>query len=508
MAFADRLKVTHLVSTLLATCAGVLVAFAAWKLSALSLRYVAAVYAGLFLLSFCMVWMARIDTFLIYALIFHIPFDRFGKWLFMEPVVGAAQGVNLGASELLLFVAYSAWFGRIITARLEPFPRLTVFDALILVLLFAQAVSFLNAPMKNVAAFDLIYNCKYALIYFFLAHRLRREHLRWVVILILFGIVVESPIAFYERFTGHVGVGRTKGNVEADEFGQQYEVPGLEQVRPEGTTKDSHTLALYYVLLLPVPFVLMTLRSLRARVRCALAGLLVMGLMGLVFTFSRSGWLSFAIALAVPMAVIGFTWSQPRTVLLLLAFLFGTTLLYPRVYTYVFDRFVNAPHELLTSRYELNWTAYDIWVKHLWFGYGAGNYIAALEDPDIAVVEQDLSIYGGVKVPVHNALLYVAAETGVVGVIGFFGLVLVAMFRCYKHVWSSDLLIRGLALAILTGLFGYLLDGLTNPTFKEAVPYTLLWCYFGLVAAFQAIPPPGENLADIRGEAPASVPGS
>jgi len=44
-----------------------------------------------------------------------------------------------------------------------------------------------------------------------------------------------------------------------------------------------------------------------------------------------------------------------------------------------------------------------------------------------------------------------------------------------------------LALAIMTGLFAYLLDGITGPMFKEAVPYAQLWVYIGLSMSFSRI---------------------
>jgi O-antigen ligase len=85
------------------------------------------------------------------------------------------------------------------------------------------------------------------------------------------------------------------------------------------------------------------------------------------------------------------------------------------------------------------------------------------------------NISGGTKLPVHNTFLWVAADTGLLGVVGFFGVIIAGLLRLWKIVRLRQGLLSRVALAALTGLVAYLLDGLTNPLFRESVVYLMFW---------------------------------
>jgi hypothetical protein len=486
MAPFSKLKSTFHTKYWAVAFGGTVFALLVWQLMTLEFRYALAVSGGIICLSMALMAIRHIDTFLIYALIFNIPFARFGKWLFVQTDVVVAAGISLGMAELLLVLAYGVWFAQIFIARKEPLPRLNKLDYFILLLLLAQVLSLVGAPRKELGMFDIVYNIKHALIYFFIAHKIRRPHLPWVAALLMAAVLVMSPIALYERVTGNVGIGNTKANVLHENFEQQHEVPGLEQIRAEGTTMNSHTLGIFYLMLLPVPFVLLMMRHYRPTVKFLLAGILVMGLGGLIVTFSRAAWMSFGLSSLFALAVIALAWKQRRALLISLAIFVGISIAYPKVYEYAYMRIVDAPVEIMEARYEMNWTAAGIWRNHFLFGYGAANYLEALEDPDVTV-------HGPDWLPVHNAFLYTASEIGLVGVIAFFGILLITIFRCYKTLRHEDLFVRGLALAILCALFGYLLDGLTDPTFRQAVPYAILWIYIGITGGLHRLINPRGN---------------
>jgi len=121
----------------------------------------------------------------------------------------------------------------------------------------------------------------------------------------------------------------------------------------------------------------------------------------------------------------------------------------------------------------MNLTALGIIQQHFFLGCGPGNYLEALSDPAIEVIGPDW-------LPVHNAFLYIASESGIVAALFFFAVIINAMVHCWRARKHSDLLVRGLAVAMFSGFTAYLLDGLTNPTFREAEPYSLLWLFIGI----------------------------
>jgi len=153
--------------------AGVLFTFAVWQIMALEFRYVLAISGGIMCLSIGMMFISHIEDFLVYTLIFNIPFSQFGKWFFspVEKILGLpAQGISLGIAEMLILGAYIVWFSQIFIAKRASLPRLQKIDYIILLLIFSQIVSLIGAANKLLGAFDIIYHIKHILIYFFLAH--------------------------------------------------------------------------------------------------------------------------------------------------------------------------------------------------------------------------------------------------------------------------------------------------------------------------------------------------
>lgn len=462
---------------------GALVALVAWKLMNMEHRYALAITGGIVFVCVVMMGISRITDILLYAMVFNIPFSMFGKWFgaLEEPITGvAAHGISLGMAELLIVLAYTVWFAWIFIARKEPLPKLHKIDGIILLLLFVQAISWLGAHDKRLAAYDIIYNIKHILIYFFIAHKVERRHLKWIVIILLFAIMLQSSTGLYERVTGHTGLGFTKGNIEKTKTRSQLKVLGLEEIRATGTASTSHGLGLYYCLLLPVPFVLMMTRYLRPMFRVILAFTLIVGIMGLIMTFTRSGWLSFAIAATFATGVIIILWKQGTAFFIALAIFAIVSGIYPKAYGHLYNRLFKAPSQLLESRYVLNRTALSVWRQHVFFGAGPANYHNAIR-------ESNVRIYGHGVYPVHNSYLIIASETGLFGLMAFWGIIVHAMICCWKLLKCNDPLIRGLALAIMAAFFAYALDGLTGPMFKQAVPYAQLWLYIGLCISFRRI---------------------
>jgi len=485
MALFERLRPDLKIRYLVVAFSGLIFALLTWKIMTLEFRYLLAVSGGILVVSLAMMAIYNIESFLVYAFVFNIPFSIYGKWMFAQHIAMPARGISIGLVELLIFISYTVWFARIFIARKESLPGLRKIDWLILLLIISQFISLIGAPDKVLGTFDIIYNIKHILIYFFIAHKVRRHHLKWIIALMLFAIVLESPLALYERVTGNVGIGSTKGSVQSADFGTQGAVPGVEdEIRAAGTTLDPHALGLYYSMILPVPFVFILMKFLRPSLKIVLSGILLLGIGGLIVTFSRSGWLSFALSSAFALGTIVFSWKQGKALVIAAALVLAMMPFYPQAYKIIDAKLFNAPRALMDVRIDSARTALGIWSDNLFFGYGPGNYLEALKDPDVMVLGHEGPMADR---PVHNAFLWTAAELGLFGVVAFFGIILVAMKRCYSVLKCEDLLMRGLALAILTGLLAYLLDGVTNMMFRESTPYAQFWVYTGLAVALKRI---------------------
>jgi O-antigen ligase len=407
----------------------------------------------------------------------------FGKWLFVQKIAVTAKGINVGLAELLIIGAYLVWFFQIFIVRTKALPKLQKIDFFVLLLFLSQCLSLLVAPNKMLSMFDIIYNIKYVLIYFFIANNVKKQHLKPILFLFFFAILLESAFAFYEYTTGNVGIGLAKGNTQSEDYGRQYKVPGHDEFRAAGTTNDSHTLGLYFIMLLPLPFAFGVVPFLRPKIRAMIMAVFVIGLLGLIITFSRSALLAFAIAISFMIVWLVFVWKQKSVLGLVVIILIASAIIYPKAYTSIYDRFFNAPEGIMSARFDTYYTALDIWKKNILLGYGPGNYIEALNDPSIrgqtAMGDWD------VQLPVHNAFLWIAADQGLLGVISFFGIILITFFSCFELLKINEKMIQCLALAFATAIIGYSLDGLTDPMFRESVPYSQLWICIGIIMSIK-----------------------
>lgn len=464
---------------------GATISVLAWQIMAMESRFIIAITGLITFLSLCMIFIKRLEDILLYALVFNIPFSYFSKWLFIQEAVVFAKGVSLGFSEILLFLAYLLWFGQVFIAKTKKPPIIRKLDIVILLFILVNVISTLLASNKILASLDVIYTIKHALMYFFIVNVVKKRHIKGIVILILFGIALESGLAAFERITGYASFGAVKGDVASADFGdQQYKVPGIEdELRAGGTTNDSHTLGLYFAMTLPLPFVLMALQSVAPRMRFVLAGILFMGLVGLVVTFSRSGWFGFAIAAITASLVIIYSWKQGRTILIMVVMLFAASAIYPKAYTYVYKRVFEAPSGIMETRYDLHRDALEIWKNNIFFGSGPGNYMESFESLNL------VQYTGGDDLPVHNAFLYSGAEIGLFGVIIFYAMIFISMRNGWIAHKNSVGLAKGVSLALMAGFAAYIIDGLTNPMYRQAVPYAQLWVAMAVVTALRSTSP-------------------
>jgi hypothetical protein len=461
--------------------AGALVSLLAWKTMSMEFRYTVAVSALVAYIALVFMFVKRLEDALIYAMAFNVCISIFVKWFMLKDSLVPARGISIGLEDALLITAYLMWFGQIFITRKKKLPKLTGLDLFVLLLVLTQIASgLLSAVDKSLALFEIFYSFKKFLLYFFIAKHVRRKHLKPIIATLIFAVFLQIGFSAYERVTGNVNIAAAKGNMASENVGSQYKVLGIEnEIRVAGTTNDSHTLGLYYAMLLPLMFVLIvfknTPRFMRLMAMLALGG----GLVGLIITFSRSGWLAFAIAAMVAGGFVIFSWKRGKMVLAAVLVLFIATLFYPKGYEYVYRRVFEAPSELVTARVELMETAYELWKSSPIIGVGPGNYVEAFKAMNM-VQEQALE-----GLPVHNSYLYTLAELGLLGFVGFFGAILLSLRSALLvHRHEPDLA-KAVALGLFAGFIGYLVDGLTDPMYRELPVYMQLWFAIGLVAALR-----------------------
>jgi hypothetical protein len=480
---------------------GAALAFVVSRLLTLELRYLAAGAVGVAMLVVAMVFVSRLRDLLFYLLAFNLAFTSIEKTLLRttSPTF-VSPGIGIGLADLTLGFLYVIWIARILIKR-DPLPRLTGLDLWVLAFVGAHALSLLTSINVSLTVFETIRLSKYALLYFYIAHNLRRYHIPYLIAGILCALTIQASLGVVQQRTGRLmGIGRTKG---AEMSYEQYTVAGFEAVRrAEGTTFDSHAFGLFCAMIVPIPIMLGVARGMPPYVRTLLAGGFAAGIVGVAISFSRAGWLATGGAVLV-LGLCFVRWREWR--LLTNAAIAGMVLAVAFTIPFarqIKQRLFEAPPELINARFETYETGYTLWKQGPYLGLGANTYMFAMENR-MGVVEGDPYF-----IPPHNMLLLQLVELGPLGVLTFLGLTVSAIRRGWRVVSrSNDQVLRALAGALLTVPVALHLEGLTDPIYVTNVTYYLFWFELGFLGGVYALATTAEQSSETaRAAVPAFAP--
>lgn len=468
---------------LLTVLAGAFLALVLNRLWGMETRFFAAAVLGIAAVGVSMPFLPRFSDYLLAALFFSVPLTAFAKYLFLSSYSDREQGImrfsgafNVGPVDLVLAALFAMWLIRVLVTRTDQLPRLERPDLLVALLVVAYVLSIPGAPDRAAAIFALGYLGRYLLVYLYVSRNFHRRHIPWLVLAIGVTILVESGLAGIQATTGKwVGLALDRGRgVRLDE---QYTVPGIEsRHRATGTVSESHTFGIYMTMLVAYAFLLTFYRGVPRMVRNGALVLFALGAASIALSLSRSAWLSSGIALLLLWAV-RIWWGERQLILPTLLVPFLLTPALPWAVQILIERF-SGQSELITERFDQYPVAWAIWQDHFFFGFGVGNYMKALERYNIT---------GAAELPVHNVFLWCGAETGLLGVIAFFGIIFTTILRSWKLAVRGDEPVRRVALAVMAGVLAYFIDGLSDPLYREPVVYMMFWLSVGLSVALVRI---------------------
>ena len=455
---------------------GILFALSLHPLWGLEARWFVVTIVAIGLVSVSMMFAGRFSHRLLILLLFCVPLAGFKKFLFLDDYVTWTNALGIGLIDFMVIGLYLAWAGRIFVLRSAPLPRWERADGWVAMLVLAGLASLQNAAEPRLVAFALQSLLLHVLVYLYVSRHLRAEHLPWLLAAVAFAIVAQTALALVQNRLGLlVGLIMDKGAGGA-ELHSQYEVPGIEHItRATGTTYDSHAFGIYMAMLIAYPLVFLYAQTLPLRFRVASGALLMLGAAGLVVSYSRSAWLSFAIAAGLGLLVLAYRRERfvvPSVVAVLIV---GVSTA-PWIFYPLFERLFNAPAALLQERFDQFPVAWAIWQQHFFFGAGLGNYIG--------VVHRE-NLDWAYEVLVHNVPLYLGAETGLFGVLAYYGVFGAALLRLWRVARLQLEPASRVALAAFLGLVAYALDGISDPMFREPVVYLQFWVTVGLSVALE-----------------------
>jgi putative inorganic carbon (hco3(-)) transporter len=236
-------------------------------------------------------------------------------------------------------------------------------------------------------------------------------------------------------------------------------VTGVDDYRIAGPIGDPNYYAQIIVILIPIAFeFLLTEKKWFARIIAFLA-LLVCSLT-IIFTFSRGGFFAFAVVIA---CLILYHKLHPIYIILTLLFLILIFFFLPNNYTSRLGTITDVLSGQMDVRDEASLSgrlsefiaAGQMFADHPIFGVGVGNYPAYYDQYAVII---GLDINSGPHQP-HNLFLEIAAETGILGLTVFLG-ILYYMYQTIIDSWKKlrklqETIYSRLVVAFGISLIGY-----------------------------------------------------
>lgn len=442
------------------------------------------------------------SDFVLVVMLFCLPLSSFHKWIWPSGYADYEHGnfvysgvLGIGIIDFVILGLYASWFYRIFISREAPMPRFNRLDLFVLWFVVAHFASVIGSQDAELGFGASEFLLKHALFYFYMSRNFNERHLPWMILAFAFSVAVDTALGSYQFATGKLlGIALDKGAGGSD-LDYQYEVPGIESYyRATGTSYDSHSLGHFIALLLPFPLVLCFTPRVKLGLKvcfaltCA-AALLVIGL-----SLSRAAWVSAAVALLVGVVLIVTIWQERQVVPALAVAVILAAVITPIIGKFVYERFADSPYETLTTRFDQYIVGWRVFTYFPIFGSGPGNWIPTLNRFDFLWLP---------PLPIHNVVLWTATEVGIVGVVPYLAILGSSMARLFAVVRRRRDIAGRLCLAALLALLVTVLNGLTDPTFREPNAYLMFWVLVALSIALPQLPAAAGTGFFIRPPAPA-----
>lgn len=395
---------------------------------------------------------------------------------------GAAWGLNLSLQLILcVLLGFAYWLERRGKQKLAQ--RLPLFFAITIgVLWLWAAVSVVYGKEKwlGICGLWMLASCM-LLPWVLQAHFSTRHRLQTILTVIAVGLIVNGIISLTQYKLGSIGVLRLIGGVPEE---WQQSIGEGEVPRAAGLIQSANAFAWLLVSLLPLCVAQLLLRSaeMRWREKALYAAAVFFGGIGLILSFARGSWGSFALAILIVVALSW--WVMPveqRRALLLKLMGVGLLLgLMSLPFTgLIVTRLTEDDRGSAESRLTMAQIAVKIIKAYPLVGVGVNSYEAEMrrfdETPDF--------ITDWFPYPVHNIYLHIAGESGIPGVICFLILIGWSFWRAFRVLRRTSLFYQAILIGVIAGLIAFLLTGTKEPSALGSSTFRTLFLLFGLVLA-------------------------
>lgn len=409
------------------------------------------------------------------VVILDIPFE-FGTYLFYRPVeasLGALKGLSISATTFALAGLYLSWLIRTLVKKTHRTHTPIHINLALVCYLGITLVSMLVAEDKMLSLFDVYLLFEACLIYFYMANNLHtRQDVLFVMRLLLGGCLLESLIIVLMRFTVTAS---TTWNFPIHIIAENLADGG--HMRIGGTIGVPNVAGAYLsVMLVSAASLLFT--NLGKLYRWLATGVLGIGGVALIFTFSRGAWIALVSALIVLFIVVwrqrGF--SLKRSVAIFAAL----TLMYLPFHNVISTRMFGDDKGSAKSRIPLDKLAFRMIEANPVLGVGANNFTVAMVHYATSEFRHEWLW------AVHNRYLLILTETGPAGLLAYLAFLLGTLRKGLQCWRCGDPVFAPIALGLAAGIMGHMVHQSVD-LFRDRPLQQLVWLIAGLLVAMNRI---------------------
>jgi len=429
-----------------------------------------------FTLPFVALIFGNLEKLLLAAILLEMPIRIDKSFFYIDRAedVAAIGGLYVSLTTICLAGLYALWISRTLGQRTkadlkEPFvsgvrPAMVLYVAISL-------LSILVARDKLIALFsaNLLFQAFLVMVYIAFNMRTRKD-IEFLLLVLAFSACLQALIMLF--------LVATKSSFK---IGTIYaRVDYTYGMRVAGTIGSPNNTSHYFTSLL-APLLGLMLSRAKRWYKPLIAIVFVLGIVALVVTFSRGGWLGFAISM---MVLIFIGWRMgllPIQVIIFVGFVF--VLVFFSFQDLLMARLIgndSISQNAVEGRIPLLALAVEMIRDHPFRGVGLNNFWIVW-DP---YLDTD---YSGIWLHiVHNKFLLVWAETGIAGIVAFFAFLGTSLFQCWRIIKSGDEVFAPIALGFMGAMFGRMAH-MNFDIFNSRADVEIMWVSVGIIAAMFAI---------------------
>jgi O-antigen ligase len=416
-----------------------------------------------------------VQRFLLALVILDIPF-QFGTHLYYredEAALGAQPGLSISITTIALAGLYASWVFRALASRHgEARPSAEIHLPLTLYVAIAT-LSLIVAQDVSLSFFEVFLHWQMYLVFIYVASSVRtRQDVLFVVSLLLIGCIAESLVIIVLQFTGMPStIWGLPTHIRVD--------PGVgEGFTRIGGTVGSPNQAAGYLSLLLAPAASLLFTTLGRAQKWLATAVLGLGGVALIFTFSRGGWVAFALSILLLCLL---AWRRNRFSLKVpIAGIVILAMLYLPFQSSISERLLGDDKGSAQSRIPLMMLAFRIVKDNPVLGVGSNNFQLVMDRYLTSEFRQ------GFRYAVHNKYLLVLAETGIGGLLAYLAFLLGTLRKGWQCWRLNDRLLAPFALGFTAALAGHMAQ-MGVDVFRGRPITQLVWLIAGLLTAMHRI---------------------